>query len=191
MSKAVMISIRVEWCEMIVSRKKTVEVRKSRPRLEPPFKCYIYCTQPKHLYDDFISIVTEDGVVGFFGGGKVIGEFVCDDIRYADAFNFVIKEDGEKALEGSCIDKADLFEYLGWENGMPRAECTPFYRWHISNLIIYDQPRKIGEFRRICHNDLHCESCAMHYTHNGTCGNYSLQVRRPPQSWCYVEELQG
>ena len=81
----------------------------------------------------------------------------------------MVKEDGEKALEGSCIDKADLFEYLGWENGMPRAECTPFYRWHISNLIIYDQPRKIGEFRRICHNDLYCESCAMYYTHNGNC----------------------
>ena len=190
MSKAVMISIRQKWCEMIVSRKKTVEVRKTRPRLEPPFRCYIYCTQPKHLYDDFISVDTEDGTVGFFGGGKVIGEFVCDDIRYADAFNFVVKEDGEKALEGSCIDKADLFEYLGWENGMPRAKCTPFYRWHISNLIIYDQPRKIGEFRRICHNDLYCESCAMYYTHNGNCDNYSLQVRRPPQSWCYVEELE-
>lgn len=191
MSKAVLISIRPKWCELIANGEKTVEIRKNRPKLEPPFRCYIYCTQQKHPYDDFISFVAEDGVIGFLGGGKVIGEFVCDDIRYADAFNFVVEEDGEKALEGSCIDKADLFEYLWWENGMPRAECTPFYRWHISNLIIYDQPRKIGEFRRICHNDLHCESCAMHYTHNGNCDNYSLQVRRPPQSWCYVEELEG
>ncbi len=161
--EAVMISIRPKWCEMIANGKKTVEVRKTRPRLEPPFKCYIYCTQPKHPYDDFISVDREDGTVGFFCGGKVIGEFTCDDIRYANAFNFVVKEDGEKALEGSCIDKADLFEYLGWEKGMPRAECAPFYRWHISDLEVYDTPKELNEFG----------------------------LKRPPQSWCYVEELEG
>ena len=176
MSKAVMISIRQKWCEMIVSRKKTVEVRKTRPRLEPPFRCYIYCTQPKHLYDDFISVDTEDGTVGFFSGGKVIGEFVCDDIRYADAFNFVVKEDGEKALEGSCIDKADLFEYLGWENGMPRAECTPFYRWHISDLEVYDTPKELSKFSGLRHTKFGLEP---------------VSLKRPPQSWCYVEELEG
>lgn len=92
-----------------------------------------------------------------------MGEFICDDIRYADAFNFMVKEDGEKALEGSCIDKADLFEYLGWEKGKPRAECAPFYRWHISDLEVYDTPKELNEFG----------------------------LKRPPQSWCYVEELEG
>ena len=161
--KAILISIRPKWCEMIANGKKTVEVRKTRPRLEPPFKCYVYCTQSKRPYDDFISFVTEDGVNGFFDGGKVIGEFVCDDIRYADAFNFIVKEDGDKALEGSCIDRADLFEYLGWEKGMPRAECAPFYRWRISDLEVYDTTKELSEFN----------------------------LKRPPQSWCYVEELEG
>lgn len=44
MSKAVMLSIRPKWCEKIASGKKTVEVRKTRPKLDTPFKCYIYCT---------------------------------------------------------------------------------------------------------------------------------------------------
>lgn len=44
MSKAVLLSIRPEWCEKILSGEKTVEIRKTRPKLEPPFKCYIYCT---------------------------------------------------------------------------------------------------------------------------------------------------
>ena len=32
--KAVLISIRPKWCELIASGKKTVEVRKTRPKLE-------------------------------------------------------------------------------------------------------------------------------------------------------------
>ena len=49
MSKAVLISIRPKWCEKIASGEKTIEVRKTRPKLHTPFKCYIYCTKDKHL----------------------------------------------------------------------------------------------------------------------------------------------
>lgn len=42
--KSVLISIRPEWCGKIASGEKTVEVRKTRPKLDMPFKCYIYCT---------------------------------------------------------------------------------------------------------------------------------------------------
>lgn len=34
MSKAVLISIRPDWCKKILRREKTVEVRKTRPKLE-------------------------------------------------------------------------------------------------------------------------------------------------------------
>lgn len=43
--KAVMLSINPKWCELIASGKKTVEIRKTRLKLETPFKCYIYETQ--------------------------------------------------------------------------------------------------------------------------------------------------
>ena len=45
MNKAVLISIRPEWCDLIMRGKKTIEVRKTRPKLETPFKVYIYCTK--------------------------------------------------------------------------------------------------------------------------------------------------
>lgn len=35
----------------------------------------------------------------------------------------------------------------------------------------------------------YCESCAMYRENDGTCGNESLQIKRAPQSWCYVEEV--
>ena len=44
MSKAVMLSIRPKWVEKIANGEKTIEVRKTRPKLDTPFKCYIYCT---------------------------------------------------------------------------------------------------------------------------------------------------
>ena len=42
---AVLISIRPKWCEKIISGEKTIEVRKTRPKLATPFKCHIYCTR--------------------------------------------------------------------------------------------------------------------------------------------------
>lgn len=44
MSRAVLVSIRPKWCEKIINGEKTVEARKTRPKLQTPFKCYIYCT---------------------------------------------------------------------------------------------------------------------------------------------------
>lgn len=42
MAKAVLISIRPEWVEKILAGEKTIEVRKTRPNMRTPFKCYIY-----------------------------------------------------------------------------------------------------------------------------------------------------
>ena len=47
MSKAILMSIQPKWCALIADGYKTVEVRKSRPKFETPFKVYIYCTKDK------------------------------------------------------------------------------------------------------------------------------------------------
>lgn len=57
--KAVMISIRPEWCKKIMSGEKTVEVRKTKPNLKTPFKCYIYCTAGTGKNTLNIPITTE------------------------------------------------------------------------------------------------------------------------------------
>ena len=75
--KEVLISIQPKWCELIASGIKTVEVRKTKPKIETPFKCYIYCTKQFYRKGD-----------GYFQGkycGKVIGEFVCDCIANYEA----------------------------------------------------------------------------------------------------------
>lgn len=151
---AVLISVHPKWCQKIMEGRKTIEVRKTRPKMDTPFKCYIYKC----------------------GNGKVIGEFLCDEIININGAGRIPSD----AARPTCLEPAELHQYLGAATG---------FGWHISNLRIYDTPRELDDFRRACKNDWWCESCAMYREHNGTCGNGRLQIRRPPQSWCYVEEL--
>lgn len=153
MSKAVLISIRPEWCQKIMEGRKTIEVRKTRPKMNPPFKCYI-CK---------------------CGNGKVIGEFLCDEIINIDGAGRIPSD----IARPTCLEPAELHQYLGAAVG---------YGWHISNLKIYDHPREMSSFRGACKNDWWCESCAMYSERSGTCRNAGLQITRPPQSWRYVEE---
>ena len=141
MSKAVLISIRPKWCEKIISGEKTIEVRKTRPKMNTPFKCYIYeC-----------------------GNGKVIGEFLCDEIININGAGRIPSD----AARPTCLEPAELHRYLGAATG---------FGWHISNLRIYDTPRELREFYAVP-NEV----------------EVALKVKpkpitRPPQSWRYVEE---
>ena len=192
--KSVLISIQPKWCELIASGEKTMEVRKTKPKMKTPFKCYIYCTYGQGLIERsdpclpnmlIEQKVTKEKTWGNCCNGKVIGEFVCDRIYHiGNNGRFII--DGDQALTNriameSCLDFRDMRDYLGSRDG---------YAWHISDLQIHDTPRDLDSFRRECVNNLRCESCAMYWNNNGTCGNDALHLHRPPQSWCYVETLE-
>lgn len=175
MSKAVMISIRPKWCEKICNGEKTIEVRKTRPKREPPFKCYIYCTLPKYPHEDFIA--TDYPKLQFYGGGKIIGEFTCNRIdRLAPANEpYGIYDIDDDYVLQTCLENGVLWDY---------GRGTPLYGWHISNLKIYDKPKELGEFSRPFENciDKVCDEFGCASCENGG------HIKRPPQSWCYVEE---
>lgn len=193
MSKAVLISIRPKWVEKIASGEKTIEVRKTRPKLETPFKCYIYCTLQG--CNEFFRVDLGRDVAKWNRGkwadrkGKVIGEFTCDRIYKIDkdSTDFLFKAGGlsvyKQAAEekcGLCVAMTDdeLHGYLGHCQG---------YGWHISDLLIYDQPRELSEFQRATDP---CDSCHAEYTWKCTgCKKLSGDIKRPPQSWCYVEAM--
>ena len=180
MSKAVMLSIRPKWCEKIANGEKTIEVRKTKPKLETPFKCYIYCTLPKYPHEDFIA--TDYPMPQFYGGGKVIGEFTCDriyEIRkrgIPENFDYCylsLNEWGNddieteiRAISASCVSKEELNAY---------GSKTPLlYGWHISDLRIYDAPCELSEFTGL---------------RDTRFGAAPYDIKRAPQSWCYVEEM--
>lgn len=84
-------SIKPQYCELIASGKKTIEVRKTRPKLDVPFKVYIYCTKDKlltkshnngNIYSSenkYKSALEKAGNLTL--SSKVIGEYVCDRIE--------------------------------------------------------------------------------------------------------------
>lgn len=137
MSKAVLISIRPMWSQKIMSGQKTVEVRKTRPKMDTPFKCYIYKC----------------------GNGKVIGEFLCDEIIEDRTYGH-----NEEFYRAACMSAYDAAAY---------AMQSPMYGWHISDLRVYDHPRDLWEFT------------GLRETKYGLAPG---PITRPPQSWRYVEE---
>ena len=182
MMKSVLIAIRPQWVEKIASGQKTIEVRKTAPK-EVPFKCYIYETKGQYVKFTH-GAHTKYG----YGRGKVIGEFICDKVYSIKNRGSSFSVAGEKQsvtneiARQSCLYYDDMVSYFGNKDG---------FGWHISDLKIYDKPRELSEFSRPCSYSGLCFSCKR--TSFKKDGNLlcNTKITRPPQSWMYVEELQG
>ena len=189
--KSVLLSIQPKWCKLIFSGEKTIEVRKTAPKLETPFKVYVYQTKHKGK-----SIVSE-ALNTVYGGGKVIGEFVCDEI-YVRPANVIYygkgQEDYLDLLKSACMTEREVLDYMGGQFNRDT------YFWHITNLKIYDKPKELGEFCVPCKeydsDKPHCGECDYYrYSPNDSgdaqeeclCDGYK-PLRRPPMSWQYVED---
>lgn len=170
MSKAVLISIQPKWCELIASGRKTLEVRKNRPTLDTPFKCYIYCTKgdPSDAGDDFWLHDLET-FRSIKGNGRVIGEFMCEKVVPIKVFkNGTIQNYMFYDLEQTMMHYGDIAKYIG----EGRDGCG----WHISDLKIYSKPKYLSGFTGLRKTKFGLEP---------------VRIRRAPQSWCYVEEESG
>ena len=171
MSKAVMLSIRPKWVEKIASGEKTIEVRKTRPKLETPFKAYLYVTAGN------LSYRCPNGMICHCNGGRaVIGEFTCDRIYELAPLNHA-PDDVEKQ---ACLTREEIVNYLKGTG----------YGWHISGLKIYDTPKELTEF----HTWKKCKSCSKSGYESTACIHdencmVPVAITKAPQSWCYVEEM--
>ena len=218
--KAIMISVKPEWCEKICNYKKTIEIRRTMPKCELPIKVYIYCTGArKYFFHNGIGETLDDlyrlpknadydgGKIKFgysgelmccgaeydknnFLNGKVIAEFVLKKVDFIKMPKNISKEFQQK----TCLKPNQILDYLGGNL------FKNFYAWHIDDLKIYDEPKELNEFEHYISNNrcpkkengMNCEDCKSYNKEHNTClALYYLhkQVKRPPQSWCYVEEL--
>ena len=186
--KSVLISIKPLWCEKIASGEKTIEVRKSAPK-EVPFKCYIYCCKDnaKEIvllkdYKNRFSFGDYRNADGHFydvANRTVIGEFICNKVMFLMPLGLRGFKMREEILKSICLTNDDLNTYGGLKT---------LYGWHISDLKIYDKPKELNEFFKPCsqHRNLDCDWLREH----SVCACEDKKpVTRPPQSWCYVEEI--
>lgn len=194
---AIMISIRPEWVEKILNHSKTIEIRKTEPKIELPCKVYIYCTKNngkgmgEYPFYQFCDNKLNDL------NGKVVAEFTLNkitthlhnfiDCEEQESYNFYIEDVKNAGVNTEIDDLLDFDEFVE-EYGKGK----PLYAWHIDDLKIYDKPKELGEFRRRnkCHysnyEDGCCFECCTFYDLGECDGQYS-KIERPPQSWCYVE----
>lgn len=171
--KSVLISIQPKWCHKIVDKEKTFEIRKTRPKIDTPFKCYVYCSAGDYEWRRDCWTTGYETPAGRIKNmsQKVIGEFVCDEIvhiesrgtRYITSFG---EAETNRIARESRLDFLDMQKYLGSKDG---------FAWHISDLVIYDKPKALSEFTKPYGTIIKAFD--------------SKFIESPPQSWCYVEEI--
>ncbi len=158
--KSVLISIQPRWCELIASGEKTIEVRKTRPKIDTPFKCYIYMTAGDASYP--VTINGAPYTCHNNGGMGIIGEFICDCVYDT---NTILSDGIDDKItmhdfrEMSCLSGLELNAY---------SKGAFLYGWHISDLKFYPYGKSIRDFSKVGYDEI-------------------VPLRRPPQSWMYVE----
>ena len=208
--KGVLLSVRPNWCELIASGKKTIEIRRSMPKLELPFRCFIYCTSVRSLtLADYVGIHAKTGGRVDDWSGKVIGEFTCNWIEpihvYSDGGvqNWAYAE-----TDRSGLTYEQVASYIGKEK--------TGYAWHISDLKLYDKSKHLDDFQKhdapepedlgeeLClycfetdygdHREfitptgiVSCEGSWCQDAYQEYLNYNGYKLARPPQSWCYVE----
>jgi len=199
--KSILLAVRPFYVHKILIREKGIELRRSiptfgQPHIAPqhldPFKCYIYCTKGETLaYNEYCGYDMTDYREDFVANGKVVAEFVCNT---AEGFTTAFRTDVlERMAKGSCLSIEQMEKY---ENN-PKSN-KGLFALHISDLKVYGNPRPLSDFRIPCREykraDPRCGNCDYYKT----MGEYPAEcacdgakpVVRPPQSWCYVEELE-
>ncbi len=228
-NKAVMISVKPKWCNFIANEEKKIEMRKTKPNLKVPFKCLIYCTKASkkhqticgcHVLNDDELYRLPDGKIKYgnsiemmvyddcyiadnFLNGKVIGEFTCDRIseysyisdslnestynKNSESFYSISPDDCKSA----CLTQKDLLDY---------GKGKTLYGWHISDLVLYDEPKDLCEFKKVCKfqnedsscqfQKVRCKFCEFDFNADNSinlaeCTNF---MTKAPQSWCYVDD---
>lgn len=176
--KGILIAQKPRDCENIASGKKTVIACKKMPKLQTPFKVYIYCTNQK--INGEILLTYDKKVEGRNRGfrengdiplaGKVIGEFICDKVTPLVPLALRGFEVLDKTLKTMCL--------------------TTLYAWHITELKIYDTPKELKDFLLPCGGKI-CWGCNLLNVKDADCINRGKRyATRPPRGWMYVREVE-
>ena len=207
--RSVMLSIQPRHLAKILSGEKRIEVRKLFPDIRPPFRCYTYCTL--NGCNEFFREDLEGDVAAWNRGkwsdrkGKVVAEFICYNKTWLDSD---IDLEGDRHLYNTaflqhcmCLSEDELFRYLY------RGEGKNNGGWglHISALVVYHTPKELTDFYKPCISPefQYCPNCPLGGEYiseaelealaiDGECSTQwycNNRLKRPPQSWCYVEEV--
>lgn len=207
----ILIAIRPKWCAKEYTGEKRGELRKGWFEGCEGKRFLIYCSSVKSMnLTDYCEAHRATGGAIDDWSGKVIGEFICDRIdRFTAEFvdekkygvcyedirlHFEDDYDGEPNFRivtsndednpsdcdlcrDTCLSYEEIKAYIG-ENFHDKKFCYI----NFSNLVFYDKPRELSEFRKPieCHRGKQRENCQ---------GCWDCEMKTSPKSWCYVESV--
>ena len=216
---AVMLSLNPEPSYNVAVGLKTIEIRKTKPLLKPPFKVYVYSTIASHRTDFALAFYEgkyqktfrcyydyiETELNGTILSGKVIGEFICTQIDTLEIRHFTVfghenvytpitPNPDYSWLQNACLGYSEVASY---------GKGSPLYAWHISDLVVYDKPKHIFNYLKPCIDKYgYCQGCKhghiIYPSWVETREDLELCVfdeectnylTKAPQSWCYVQEV--
>lgn len=168
MSRSVLMRIRPEFIQAIYEGRKALEIRKTIPKADTPFKVYMYCARMQerviewvHDGDDIYGdtyhgkpfpVKCARGDVGawaYGGSGKIVGEFTCRRIAVCD----LKAESVDEFARFGCVTPRSIHEYAG--------DRDRLYGLYVDDFVWYREPIELDDFG----------------------------LKRPPQSWQYVDEF--
>lgn len=216
--KSFLTSIHPKWCAKIFNFEKTLEIRRTAPKdwvdylsgktkkKPEPMTGYIYCTKGmpfvmactdidgKPFYPTVEKCVYLDENTKaskhpeLFLNGYIVANFTLRKVEEILAlpteigcsyqtltlpFKFLMKK--------SCVNSEGFNHYLKCKNG---------YAWHISDLEIFDEPKKLSEFYTLKCNQKK-EPCTIKDVFGvEECHRLCKMCKsltKAPQSFCYVE----
>lgn len=188
----ILASIKPYYYYLIAEEKKKIEVRKTALKNVPQDIAFYMSKDEK----SFAKIPKEFQEKYRKHFGKIGMKVVCDEVeefhewelspqgKFAD----FERERLENFLTAACLSEEEVVRY---RENLPYFK--PLYGWHISNLKVYDKPKKLSEFYRPCSYSGICYSCNR-FRPNGTPNDEPNdfcdgEIIRPPQSYMYVKEL--
>ena len=200
--KAVLASLKPYYYYLVGEGIKKIEARKTYPKADDwNRETYFYMSKDKQSFAR-IPKEYQDKYRKHFG--KVGLKWKCSEIEPLTDYDLLYGLDeisNSDIEEQSCVDIDELLRYKGKNDFL--------YAWHISDLVIYDEPKLLSEFTMIdveavkqCKDRERVYTDPI-YTNNAfLLGGYICNkgetdwcskcktklLTRPPQSWCYVEE---
>ncbi len=177
----------------IVNGDKSIIISRVKPNCDLPIDVYLGCSKQgsnkdyflvdsKSFYEDFLrqpmqsrfSILPKNYNYDFFGSvvnSKVVAKFTlnkCEKLKWNDNGYGLLYE--KEIIKTSCMEEKELYHYLQGTG----------YAWHIEDLVIFDTPKELTEFRKALSpkeiNDLYELDLP----------TYKM-LTKAPQSYCYIE----
>ena len=171
--KSILMSIKPKWVAKILNGEKTIEIRRTMPKCELPIDVYIYCTKDKK----YANLINRGG----FLTGMVVAKFTLHKVEPIAQYDgneerYFTKSLWETELfDKSCLSLEEMRDYIHNHFG---------YTWRIDNLVIFDKPKEIGEFKY--YKKFSEIDYMLPIPRKETCERL-VPLTRAPQSWCYVE----